>query len=81
MLKSHFRNVIISSQIKHEYHYQVTGEVEAVAAKLEALSEAVARLGEQQAVGEKVAGLDTRVRNITDKMNQFVQVDIIKLDV
>lgn len=56
-----------------ETRQQVTGEVEAVAAKLEALSEAVARLGEQQAVGEKVAGLDTRVRNITDKMNQFVQ--------
>ena len=55
--------------------------MEAVAAKLEALSEAVARLGEQQAVGEKVAGLDTRVRNITDKMNQFVQVNMIKLDV
>ena len=59
----------------------MTAEVEAVAAKLEAVSEAVARLGEQQAVGEKVAGLDTRVRNITDKMNQFVQVDMIKLDV
>ena len=55
----------------------MTGEVEAVAAKLEAVSEAVARLGEQQAVGEKVAGLDSRVRNITDKMNQFVQVDIM----